>query len=88
VLYRIFILAHPDTSHISFIYPPGGSLSSHYLLCKLTHHYPVTLIPIGLGYFRAKPSPIWIPQLFSNLVIVHLLAYEDGTYEVFRNVGI
>jgi hypothetical protein len=31
-----------------------------------------------LGYFQAKP-PIWIPQLFSNLVIIYLLAYEDGT---------
>jgi len=25
-------------------------------------------------------------QLFSNLVIIHLLAYEDGTDRVFRNV--
>jgi hypothetical protein len=24
-------------------------------------------------------SPVWIPQLFSNLVILHILAYEDGT---------
>ena len=38
--------------------------------------------------FRAKPPPVWIPQLFSNLVIIHLLAYEDGTDRVFRNVGI
>ena len=37
-----------------------------------------TLLPNGLGYFRAKPSPVWIPQLFSNLVAVHLLTYEDG----------
>jgi hypothetical protein len=50
-----------------------------YLLCNRTHHYPVTLFPIGVSYFRAKPSPVWIPQLFSNLVIIHLLAYEDGT---------
>jgi hypothetical protein len=40
---------------------------------------PVTLLPIGLGYFQAKPSPACIPQLFSNLVIIHLLAHEDGT---------
>jgi len=40
---------------------------------------PVTLLPIGLGFFRAKPSPVWILQPFSNLVTVHLLAYEDGT---------
>jgi len=26
--------------------------------------------------------------LFSNLVIIHLLAYEDGTERVFRNVDI
>ena len=75
-------MAHPDTSHISFTYPPRpprGSLPFHYLLCNWTHPYPVTLLPIGSGYFRAKPSPIWILQLFSNLVIIHLPAYEDGT---------
>jgi len=39
--------------------------------------------------FRAKPSPVWIPQHFLNLVILLLLpAYEDGTNGVFRNVGI
>jgi hypothetical protein len=45
-----------------------------------------TLLPIGSGYFRAKSSPVWTPQQFSNLVFLHLLAYEDGT--VSRNVGI
>ena len=34
---------------------------------------------IGLGYFRAKPSPVWIPQQFLNLVVLHLPASEDGT---------
>jgi len=29
-----------------------------------------------------------ILQLFSNLVTIHLLSYEDGTDRVFRNVGI
>ena len=29
-----------------------------------------------------------LPQLFSNLVIIYLLAYEDGRDRVFRNVGI
>jgi len=29
---------------------------------KLMFFYPVTLLPIGSGYFRAKPSPGWIPQ--------------------------
>ena len=59
--------------------PPCGSLPFNYLLCKRTHPYPVTLLPIGLGYSRAKPSPVWTPQLFWNLVIIHLLAHEDGT---------
>jgi hypothetical protein len=43
------------------------------------HPYSVTLLTSGLGYFRAKLSPICIPQLFSNLVIIRLLACEDGT---------
>jgi hypothetical protein len=34
----------------------------------------------GEGLARRQPKPIErIPQLFSNLVIIHLLAYEDGT---------
>jgi hypothetical protein len=40
-------------------------------------------------------EPVWIHQLFSNLVIIHLLAYEDGTDSVpkcrhikFRHRGI
>jgi hypothetical protein len=41
-----------------------------------------------LKLFSAKPSLICIPQLFSNLVIINLLAYEDGTDRVFRNVDI
>jgi len=59
--------------------PPCGSLPFYYLLCNRTHPYPVTLLPIGSGYFWAKPSPVWIPQRFSNLVFIHVLAYEDGT---------
>jgi hypothetical protein len=39
----------------------------------------VTLINIDSGYFRAKPSPLVYPQLFSNLVILHIPAYEDET---------
>jgi hypothetical protein len=68
--------------------PPCESLPFHYMSYNRTHPYSVTLLPIGLGYFRAKPSPVWIPQLFSNLVIIHLLAYIDGTDRVFRNVRI
>jgi hypothetical protein len=38
-----------------------------------------SLLPIDLSYFQAKPSPLWIPKLFSNLVIFYLLVYEDET---------
>jgi hypothetical protein len=82
-------MAHPDTSHVSFKYPPVAFMwvvTLHYLLRNRTHPYSATILPIGSGYFRAKPSPVWITQLFSNLVILHLPAYEDET--VFRNVGI
>ena len=75
-------MAHRDTSHsVSHTRPrpPCGSLPFQYLLCKLTHPYHVTLLPTDLGYFRAKPSLICIPQLFLNLVIIYLLVYEDGT---------
>jgi hypothetical protein len=51
----------------------------HYLLCTRTHLYPVTPLPTGSGYFRAKPFPLCIPQHFPHLVILHLPVYEDGT---------
>jgi len=58
----------------------GNSPASEFhMLCNRNHPYPVTLLPVGSGYFGAKHSPVWIPQLFSNLAIIHLLAYEDGT---------
>jgi hypothetical protein len=50
-----------------------------YLLCNRIHPYPVTLHPTGSGYFRAKPFSLWIPQHYSNIVILHLTAYEYGT---------
>jgi len=58
----------------------------------LAYKNPLTT---GSGYFWAKPSPVWIPQQFSNFVILHLPAYEDGTDSVpkrwdikFRRRGI
>jgi len=65
-----------------------GRYPFHYLLCNRTHSYHVTLLPIGSDYFRANLLRVWIPQLFSNLTILHLLAYKDGTDRVFRNVVI
>jgi hypothetical protein len=57
-----------------------GSLPSTACFCTQTRPYPVTLLPIGSGYFRIKPFPILIPQQFSNLVhSSHLPASEDGT---------
>ena len=37
----------------------------------LAPHYPVTLLLIGSGYFRAKPFPVQILPTSSNLVILH-----------------
>jgi len=75
-------MAHPDTSHIFFTYPPAASMwvvTLHYLLCNRTHPYPVTLLSIGSGYSLTKYFPVRVPQQFSNLVILQLPAYEDGT---------
>jgi hypothetical protein len=32
-----------------------------------------------LRLFSSQPFPVWIPKHFSNLVILHLPAYENGT---------
>jgi hypothetical protein len=42
------------------------SVPLHYLLCNRTHPYSVTLLTIGAGYFRAKPSPVDHPN-FSQI---------------------
>ena len=71
----------------SFTYTPMASMwvvTLHYLLCTRTYPYPVTLLPIGSGYFQAKSFPISIPQHFSNLVILHLHTHEDGTDSVLK----
>jgi hypothetical protein len=34
---------------------------------------------IGLKIARAKYFPVWMPQHFSNIVILHPPAYKDGT---------
>jgi len=53
------------------LWPPHGSLPSTACFCTQTCPYPVTLLPIGSGYFEAKPFPVQIPQNFSNLFILH-----------------
>ena len=35
--------------------------------------------PYLLVLFSSQPSPVWIPQQFSDAVILHLPAYENGT---------
>jgi hypothetical protein len=45
----------------------------------MTHSYPVTLLSNWLRLFSSQNFSRMIPHLFSNLVIIHLLAYEDGT---------
>ena len=39
-------------------WPPCGSLPSTACFCTWTSPYPVTLLLIGSGYFRAKPFPV------------------------------
>jgi hypothetical protein len=70
-------------------WPACGSLPSTTCFCTRTSHYPVTLIPIGSGYFRAKPFPInKYSKIFKPCHPSYLSAYEDGTDRVFWNVGI
>ena len=50
-------MAHPDERPISSHtcpWPPCWSLPPIACLCNLTRPYPVTLLPIGSGYFRDK----------------------------------
>jgi hypothetical protein len=56
-----------------------GRYLFHYLLCNRTHPLPRHPPSNRLRLFSSQPSPVWIPQLFSNLVILHLFAYEDRT---------
>ena len=68
--------------HMEATGAPVASMSFvtlHNLLCTRTNPYPITLLPIGSGYFRAKLFLYKYPQHFSNLLILHLPAYEDGT---------
>ena len=74
-------MAHPDTRPISFTYGAVVSMlvvTLHYLLCTGTHPYPLTLLLLTQAIFEPAFS-LWTPQHFSNLVLLHLPAYEDGT---------
>jgi hypothetical protein len=54
-------MAHPNTRPISFTYAPVASIwvvTLHNLVCTQTRPCPVNLLPIGSGYFRAKPFPV------------------------------
>jgi len=75
-------MAQPDTSHISFTYLPAASMwvvnSSLPALQRdpiLLRHPPY----YWLRLFSRQTFSRWLPQLFSNLVILHLPANEDGT---------
>ena len=70
-LFHLHRQAHALSPSHTFLWPPCGSLLSTACFYTLTHPYPVTLLPIGSGYFRAEPFPVYIPQHFSNLVILH-----------------
>jgi hypothetical protein len=84
-------MAEPDTSHISFTYPPVASMwvvTLYYLLCTRTNPYPVSPPFYWLRLFSSQNFSLMNTPAFSNLVIPHLPAYEDGTDRVFRNVRI
>jgi len=50
--WHILTCTLPPHTHL---WPPCGSLPSTTCLCIRTRHYPVTLLPVGSGYFRAEP---------------------------------
>jgi hypothetical protein len=76
---------------------PDRDIIRGILLCYLTELFVSMYVAFLISNFRRVlyvvcfllgDSPASIPILFSNLVIIHLLAYEDGTDRVFRNVGL
>ena len=63
-------MAHPDERPISSHtcpWPPCWLLPSTTCLCTLTCPYTITLLPIGSGYFRAKPFPLKYPTILKPI---------------------
>ena len=56
-------------------------------MTKFENSSDIQLEKVWLENSLHQPFSRWLPKLFSNLVIHHLPAYEDGTDRVFRNVG-
>jgi hypothetical protein len=50
--------------------------------------YKLVIILLYVFFWVIPRRLNFICRRFSNLVIINLLAYEDGTDRVFRNVGI
>ena len=55
--------------------------------CRMIRFEKCWGVYTGKCLARAKHLPVYRPQHFSNLIILHLPAYEDGTERVFRNVA-
>jgi len=77
-------MAHPDTSHIPFTYPPVASMWIVTPSQPALQPDPPPLRRHPYYWLRLFSSqtfsrPVWIPQVFSNLVNLHLPAYEDET---------
>ena len=72
----------------SLPWPPYGSLPSAACFSTQTHPYPVTLLPIGSGFFEPKLFPYKYSNILNPTHSSYLPAYEVGTDGVFRNVGI
>jgi hypothetical protein len=78
-------MAHPDTSHISFTYPPAASIwviTLHYMLCNRTHPYPATLLSYWLRLFSSQTFSRMDTPTFLEFSHSTLPAYEDGTDSV------
>jgi len=72
------------TSHISFTYPPSADMwVVTPSLPAVQPDPPLLRHPPYYEYWRrlfsSQTFSRWLPKLFSNLVIHHLPAYEDGT---------
>jgi hypothetical protein len=64
-------------------WPPCGSLPPTTCFYTRTRPYPVTLLPVGSGYFRAKLFPYKYSFILNPSHPSYLFAYEDGTDRLF-----
>jgi hypothetical protein len=80
---------HPITKLYSLTHLPVASM---WVIASTTSY--LYLLPLnylllrGSGYFSSQTFSCTIPHFLNHSEISYLLAYEDGTDRVLRNVGI